>query len=362
VISPSEQAAQGIEVQAAEKSDAPSVLHLPGRIALPDNATWRVGVLTDGRVEKVYANLGDYVRKGQVLARMHSHDVHEARAAYQMALADHTRLESAQALAQTEYERTQRLYALKAVSLEQTQIAHQELVNSQTEASNAGIAVIRERTHLEDTLGVPADIPAGSHDEDQEMIPIVAPASGYVLKKDVTPGSTIQPSTDAFVIGDLSRLWVLASVGADQLTRLRLGQSAALSLPDVPGQSFSGKVVNLGQQFDVTTRQMQIRIEFMNPGGRLRPEMLARAELAEMPAGEKRTVLMVSQVAVQQVNGQDAVFVRSSADHFVMRPVQVGESAKSMIQILSGIRAGEQVVMRGSFLVKSQLLRSSIGD
>jgi cobalt-zinc-cadmium efflux system membrane fusion protein len=362
VISPSEQAAQGIEVQAAEKSDAPSVLHLPGRIALPDNATWRVGVLTDGRVEKVYANLGDYVRKGQVLARMHSHDVHEARAAYQMALADHTRLESAQALAQTEYERTQRLYALKAVSLEQTQIAHQELVNSQTEASNAGIAVIRERTHLEDTLGVPADIPAGSHDEDQEMIPIVAPASGYVLKKDVTPGSTIQPSTDAFVIGDLSRLWMLASVGADQLTRLRLGQSAAISLPDVPGQSFSGKVVNLGQQFDVTTRQMQIRIEFMNPGGRLRPEMLARAELAEMPAGEKRTVLMVSQEAVQQVNGQDAVFVRSSADHFVMRPVQVGESAKSMIQILSGIRAGEQVVMRGSFLVKSQLLRSSIGD
>ena len=71
---------------------------------------------------------------------------------------------------------------------------------------------------------------------------------------------------------------------------------------------------------------------------------------------------MVSQDAVQQVNGQDAVFVRSSADHFMMRPVQVGETAKGMIQILSGIQPGEQVVMHGSFLVKSQLLRSSIGD
>jgi len=74
--------------------DLPAVLSLPGHIALPDNATWRVGVLTDGRVEKVYANLGDYVHKGQILARMHSHDVHDARAAYQTALADRAKLEA----------------------------------------------------------------------------------------------------------------------------------------------------------------------------------------------------------------------------------------------------------------------------
>ena len=194
--------------------------------------------------------------------------------------------------------------------------------------------MIRERTHLEDTLGVPADIPANSHNENDELVPIVAPASGYVLEKTVTPGATIQPSTDAFVIGDLSRLWMLASVSADQLAQLHVGQSAAISLPDVPGESFPGRVVNLGQQFDATTRQMQIRIEFANAGGRLRPEMLAKAEL---PVGEKKTVLLVPQDAVQQVNGQDAVFVRSSADHFVMHPVQTGETAQGMVQILSGI-------------------------
>jgi membrane fusion protein, heavy metal efflux system len=359
VISPSEQAAQKIEVEAARASDLRGVLHLPGHIALPDNATWRVGVLTDGRVEKVYANLGDYVHQGQILARMHSHDVHDARAAYQMALSDRTRLESAQTLAQTEYDRTQRLYLLKAVSLEQTQIARQELVNAQAEANNAQIAVIRERTHLEDTLGVPADIPVNSHNENDELVPIAAPASGYVLEKTVTPGATIQPSTDAFVIGDLSRLWMLASVSADQLAQLHVGQPAVISLADVPGQSFPGRVANLGQQFDATTRQMQIRIEFTNAGGRLRPEMLA---IAELPVGEKKTVLLVPQDAVQQVNGQDAVFVRSSVDHFAMHPVQTGEAAQGMVRILSGIAPGDQVVTRGSFVVKSQLLRSSIGD
>jgi membrane fusion protein, heavy metal efflux system len=359
VISPSEQAAQKIEVEAVRASDLRGVLHLPGHIALPDNATWRVGVLTDGRVEKVYANLGDYVHKGQILARMHSHDIHDARAAYQIALSDRARLESAQTLAQTEYDRTQRLYLLKAVSLEQTQIARQELVNAQAEANNATIAVIREQTHLEDTLGVPADIPSNSHNENDELVPIAAPASGYVLEKTVTPGATIQPSTDAFVIGDLSRLWMLASVSADQLARLHVGQPAAISLPDVPGQSFPGRVANLGQQFDATTRQMQIRIEFANAGGRLRPEMLA---IAELPVGEKKTVLLVPQDAVQQVNGQDVVFVRSSADHFARHPIQTGEAAQGMVQILSGIAPGDQVVTRGSFVVKSQLLRSSIGD
>jgi multidrug efflux pump subunit AcrA (membrane-fusion protein) len=359
VISPAEQAAQGIEVQAVQMRDLPAVLSLPGHIALPDNATWRVGVLTDGRVEKVYANLGDHVHKGEILARMHSHDVHEARAAYQTALADSARSDAAQALARTEYDRTQRLYALKAASLEQTQIAQQELVNAQTEAKNARIAVTRERTHLEDTLGVPADIPENSHDENNELVPIASPASGYVLEKNVTPGVTIQPSTDAFVVGDLSRLWMLASVRADQLARLHVGQSAVVSLPDAPGETFSGKVANLGQRFDPTTRQMQVRIEFTNTGGRLRPEMLARAEL---PVAEKKAALLVPQDAVQQVNGQDAVFVRVSADHFVMHPIQAGDSAQSMVRVVSGIQPGDQVVTRGSFLVKSQLLRSSIGD
>lgn len=359
VISPAEQSAQRIEVQAVQMRDLPAVLSLPGQIALPDNATWRIGVLTEGRVEKVYANLGDYVHKGEILARMHSHDVHDARAAYQTAVADSAKLDSAQALAQAEYDRTQRLYALKAASLEQTQIAHQELVNAQTEAKNARTAVTRERTHLEDTLGVPADIPENSHNENDELVPIAAPASGYVLEKSVTPGVTIQPSTDAFVVGDLSRLWMLASVRADQLARLHVGQSAVVSLPDAPGETFSGKVANLGQRFNSTTRQMQIRIEFTNTGGRLRPEMLARAEL---PVGEKKPALLVPQDAVQQVNGQDAVFVRLSADHFVARPIQAGDSAQGMVKVVSGIQAGDQVVTQGSFLVKSQLLRSSIGD
>jgi cobalt-zinc-cadmium efflux system membrane fusion protein len=93
------------------------LLQSPGKIVLPDNESWHVGVLTTGRIERVYANLGDYVHKGEVLARMHSHDVHEAQAAYAMAVAEKSRLQSAESLAQVNFDRMQRLYALRAASV-----------------------------------------------------------------------------------------------------------------------------------------------------------------------------------------------------------------------------------------------------
>lgn len=359
VISAEEQSAQKIEVETATEQKIPAMVSLPGKIALPDNAMWRVGVLTEGRVELVYANLGDYVQKGQVLARMHSHDVHDARADYQVAVAEKTRCDAAAALAQKEYGRTMRLYALKAASLEQTEIAKQQLLNAQTAAHDAAVNQVREKTHLEEILGIPADVPPGTSEEEMDTIPIRAPASGYVLEKNVTPGATITPTTDAFVLGDLRHLWMLASVDEARLAQLHTGEPATVTLPDVPGESFQGRVTNLGQEFDPTTRQIQIRIELDNRENRLRPEMLAEAAL---PVGEPHAGLFVSQDAVQQINGMNTVFVRTGGDHFTMCPVETGQTVPGMVEIVSGLNPGDQVVTHGSFLVKSELLRASIGD
>ena len=116
-LTPAEQAEGGVEVESVAMTDQLEVLEAPGRITLADSGSWRIGVLTSGRVEKVYVNAGDFVREGQILARMHSHDVHDARAAYQTSRTDLSRAQAAAALAKTNYERAQRLYALKAGSL-----------------------------------------------------------------------------------------------------------------------------------------------------------------------------------------------------------------------------------------------------
>lgn len=357
-VSKEEQAAQHIEVGWVEVGSEPRMLTVPGRIALPDNAMWRVGVLTTGRIAEVFANLGDFVHKGQVLAKMHSHDVHEARADYQTALSNRLKVEAAKALAQKEFDRTQRLYTLKAASVEQVEMAHQELVNAEAEARNVEISVQRERTHLEDSLGIPADIPPNSSGEENDLIPIVAPADGFVLQKNVTVGSTIDPATDAFMLGNLGRLWMLASVGEKDLPLLRLGESAEITVPGST-DSIRGTLTNLGQQFDATTRKMEVRIELPNSGSQLKPEMLAEAKL---PLGRSETSLRIPQQSIQQVSGQDAVFVRVADNRFLVRFVRTGPIAGSKIEILEGLTSGEQVVTQGSFIVKSELLRSTIGD
>src|ERR1700680_119321 len=124
----SEQGAGIIQAQTAALSEEPDTLRVTGRIALADDRTWRVGVLTEGRVEVVYAGLGGYVRKGQVLARMHSHELHDARAQYQTSLSDLSRLQAAAALAQKNYDRMQTLLGLKAASIQQTEQTRQELL------------------------------------------------------------------------------------------------------------------------------------------------------------------------------------------------------------------------------------------
>jgi cobalt-zinc-cadmium efflux system membrane fusion protein len=275
-LSSQAQSEEKIEVAPVELGTAVVSQRARGHIALPDNATWRAGVVSEGRVEQVYFNLGDAVKKGQVLARIHSHDVHDIRAEYSNAVAERARLQAAEALLQKNYDRSQRRYALKAESVSQVETAKQELVNAQSATHEADTIVLREETHLTEILGVQADVLVDNSD-DADLIPIKAPAGGRILQKNVTPGSTISPSTDAFVIGNLSRLWMLASVDAATLPKLHLGQTATVTLPDA---MYTGRITNLGQEFDPVTRLMQVRVEIQNPDDRLRPEMLAAAEFA----------------------------------------------------------------------------------
>src|SRR3984893_17103126 len=158
VLPASEQSAGIIQAQAAALSEEPDTLRVVGRIALADDRTWRVGVLTEGRVQIVYAGLGDYVKKGQVLARMHSHELHDARAEYETSRSELNRLQAAAALAQRNYDRMETLLTLKAASIQQTEQARQDLLNGQIAMHDGQIAVNRDRIHLEDNLGVPADL------------------------------------------------------------------------------------------------------------------------------------------------------------------------------------------------------------
>jgi cobalt-zinc-cadmium efflux system membrane fusion protein len=302
-------------------------------------------------------NLGDYVHKGQILARYHADEVRDSRAQYRSTLAELDRAKAAAAQAARNRARAQRLLELKAGSAQQVEMAQQDVVTAQAAVKKAEIEVDRGRDLLEDDLRVPADPPANRTDETEDEVPILAPADGYILERNVTPGKTVELSAVTFVIGDLSRIWMLASVRQEDLGKLREGQSALVSLLGQDDVRIPGKITNLGQEFDPNTRVMQVRIELANAKGRLRPEMLANADI---PIGGGKPVLRVPSDAVQQVNGQDVVFVRTAPDRFGVRPVRVGETADGKTPVFEGIKAGDEVAVRGSFILKSQLLKATL--
>lgn len=355
VLTPDEQATGKIQTQPVDNSDTPGVLRVAGRIARADDRIWRVGVRTEGLVRTVTVRLGDTVKKDQVLARYHADEVREERARHRTAVSELQRLQAAAALAKRNLERAQALLELKAGSVVQVDQARQELTAAETAVKDAQTEVDRTVDLLEDDLGVPVDPTPGREELDQ--VPIFAPAAGYVLEKNITPGETIAPGKDAFLIGDLSQVWMLASVRQDNLGRLRVGQQAIVTLPGLADERFVGRITNLGQELDPTTRAIQVRIVLNNPGHRLRPEMLANAELR---TGERQTMLTVPADAVQQINGQDVVFVKTAPDRFALRPIQAGVTSDGRTPVTAGLQAGDQVVVHGSFTLKSHLLRASM--
>ena len=353
----------GIVVEPARKRSVPQSIRATGRITVNELRTWRVGAVTDGRIIRILVNPGDSVTKGQVLARMHSHDIHEARALYRKAISDLDRLKSLEAYSQRTRDRMRRLHELKAASLEQVDHAETDLRSAQAGTRQAQVEVERTQQHMVEFLQIPLDEPKGHaegvEEPDSDLIPIKSPATGTILARNVTPGTVVNASGDLFVVSDLSQLWVIAAVNEEYLPRLKPGLPASISVQAYPNESFGGRITRIGEELDATTRTVKARIEVPNLRGRLKPEMYVSSEIS---TGGSDLAIFVPQSAPQEVDGQTVVFVRTAPDRFEVRPVAFGRTVEGLLEATNGLREGESVVTRGSFLLKSQLMKSSMRE
>lgn len=352
----------GITVEIATVRSLPQTLEVTGRITMNENRTWRVGAITEGRIIRVLANAGDTIAAGQILARMHSHDIHDSRADYRKAVAEVARLKAAESYAASARDRARRLYELKAGSLEQVERAESDLKNAQTAFENSGVELDRSRRHLVEFLEIPPEEPkehrAGMEELDDDLIPIKSPAAGTLLVRNVTTGAVVAASNDLFVVSDLSALWMIASVNEEYLPKLGIGMPVRVFVQAYAGRAFSGKIANVNEELDAATRAVKARVELPNAQGLLKPEMYATAviELEPSPAA-----LFVPQPAIQEVNGANSVFVAKAGNRFEARTVRLGRTVGGAVEILDGLRSGERVVTGGSYVLKSQLLKGQMG-
>lgn len=349
-----------LEIVEVERRAVPVTIHASGRLTTNEVTTWRVGSITEGRIIETSAKVGDRVEKGQLLARIFSHDIHEARAEYSRALAESAKVKAQLDFASRQRDRARRLHEMKAASLEQLEHAEAEFKSAHGAVAAAEIEVSRTLHHLRDYLEIPAE-PSGLGGKDlpEDLIPVRSPAAGVVLSRLVTPGAVVAANSDLFIISDLSTLWAIAAVQEEHLSRLRPGMPARIEVQAYPDRRFPGRVLKIDEKLDPETRTVSVRIEVPNPAELLKPEMYSTIEL---DAGASAAALFVPQVAVQDLNGKPTVFVEIGKGRFAPRAIASGRPMGGLIEITFGLSPGDRVVARGAFIVKSQLLKASMSE
>lgn len=343
----------GIAVAPAGTTLRAEQTEAPGVIALDERRTARIGSLVEGILLETSAEVGDRVKARQVLATMHSTVVHEAWAGYRKAIADRRRLDKELAFAVAAHERAQRLHADKAISLQEVQRAEADRVSAE-QALDVGRTEVRRSEEELEHLGVTnAEDPTG---ESGEQIPVRTPIDGVVLERLVTPGTTVTPGAPLYVVSDLTTLWALIEIDESLLSHVHSGQSIALRVAAYPQAAFSGVVELVGDVVNAKTRRVTVRCAIRNDDRRLKPQMYATAIIRE---SEPRQAVVVPAGAIQSIDGRPTVFVAESGGRFRPRAIETGQTMEGLIEVRSGLRSGESIAVSGSFVLKSELLKSA---
>ena len=295
-----------------------------GRVAVDQTSVHHINVKVAGFVERIYVDyVGKLVKAGDPLFSIYSPELLSVQEEYLLAL------------------RTRK--ALGAGSA--TGGAGDDLVTSARQRLRLWDIPEREIARLERT-GRPT-----------KTLTLYAPMTGVVTKKDVVMGHRLQEGDMPYEITDLRQVWVLADAYESDLSRLKLGMTASLSLQAFPNRSFKGKVIFIDPVLDPKTRTAKVRLAFLNPTGELRPEMFGEVTLQSAA----RDGLRIPADAVIDSGTKKVVFVAEGEGKFQPREVNLGTAGPEFVEVVSGLKAGDRVVTRANFLVDSESrLRASL--
>jgi membrane fusion protein, heavy metal efflux system len=321
----------GIRWSKVERQHLVRTITAPAQVTFDPDRVAHVGPLTEGRVARALVRVGDQVERNAILALLSSVAGAESRASLTQAQAD---LE----LARTNLRRQEELHA----SAIDTERVHQEAVAAVRRAE-AQIEAARQRAGLTGELTLRASI------------------AGTVIERRATTGETVGPESSLFTIADLSHVWVIGRVYERDVGAVQAGAMARLTLDAYPERHWEGPLVYVSGALDHESRTLPVRLELDNPDGALRSELFGALAIE---ASDATDGVAVASTAVQKLEERTLVFVQEdaseSSDRFVVRQVQLGRTFGALVEVTSGLQAGDAVVTTGSFTLKSQLLRDTL--
>jgi cobalt-zinc-cadmium efflux system membrane fusion protein len=324
-----------------QRIEAP--LTVTGEVKFDERRVAHVAPRVQGAVRAVRVGLGERVRRGQPLIELESVGVGEAESE---ALAARAALR----LARTNHDRQEQLRRERISSEKEYLQSRQELEAAQIRARAA-----------EEKLGrlgmTAADL---SRARGEGRLVLRAPADGVVLEMHAVAGELVGPEESVVTIGDTSAVWVWADLPEDRLAGVigERGLRAEVSVKAFPGVAFPGAVDFVAPAMDERTRTLKVRVAVKNPDARLRAGMFANVRIF-LP-GEEQAVA-VPRAAVLEDEGRSFVFVHHHGEYWVRRRVEAGRAWHDWVEVKGGLAGGETVVADGSFLLKSDVLRSKMG-
>lgn len=344
VLSPEALKNAGIKVEPATLRSLPATIRVTANIAHNQDRRFHVTPRVRGRVVEVYTSIGSAVSVGSPLALLDSTELGEARA-------EHAKAVALLDLAKSNVEREKRLF-------EQKISPQKDLLAAQAEERRAEVEVrmLHEKLRL---YGLSEGEINGSNAAPSRYL-VRAPGPGVVIEKEITQGEVIEAGKKVFTISDLSTVWVLLNIFEKDLAQVRKNAAVKIATDAYPGETFEGKVAYIGDVVDPQNRTVPLRVAMANPNRRLKPGMFATAEVVTSQATAQ--AIVIPSLAVQRVEGKPVAFVQLPDGSFAKRDLELGREIGDRVEVKSGLKEGDQVVISGTFTLKSELLKEGLAE
>jgi membrane fusion protein, heavy metal efflux system len=319
----------------------PVTMALPGEIVADPDKSARLASPIPGRIEAVHFQEGSAVKKGDLLAVIRVPDLGKLRSEERSAAAKAT--------------------AARSNAGRLRELLSQRLTAEQTylDAVASAEALEQEARAAADRLGA---LGLRGDGASPSALSLRAPLSGVVVARNAVIGQPVSADEVLCEIVDLSEAWFLARVFEKDLGRLRLNASAEVQLNAYWRERFRGQVEYIGRQVDAVARTVTARIRLANDGDRLRVGLFGTAYVSTDESAPRAAVLVVPRSALSEVAGKQVVFVQHPDRDYELHEVVVGASAPGKLEIVSGLREGEQVVTEGVFTLKSVVLKGTFAE
>jgi cobalt-zinc-cadmium efflux system membrane fusion protein len=319
-------------------------VHAVGELRFNLNRLAHITPLTDGVVRRVHVDLGQEVKRGQVLAELSSPKIAESKAELLKAVAEEK--VSSEALS-----RERELFGKElssAQDLYDAEARHTTARASLRAAEQMLLDLGFDRQTLEQIV---------TEQEAKSVLPLMAPFAGNVIARDAVVGDVVTMGDQMFSVADLSMLWLSLAVSERDVVSLRVGQRVEIRSRALDGE-IAGEITWISSRLNETTRMAELRAEVANPDEALRAGMFVDASII---VGESSASLLVPRDTIHRFGGKPFVFVRLAGDLYELRRVETRTASGNLTAITAGLTDRDLVAVEQSYLLKSEFQKSRLG-